>query len=337
MQTRKAVITAAGRGVRQYPASDTVQKAMLPVVDRDGLTKPVIQIIAEEALDSGIEEICIVAAPGDEAAYRSIFAGYKEKLLSAFHGDAWSREQSSRLADLERRLQFAVQEQPEGYGHAVWCARDFVGTEPFLLLLSDHLYISGEQRRCSRQVLDLAVQHSCSVAAVQPTREHLIHRYGTVAGKRLPGVSNVFQIEKIVEKPTPSVAEQELLVPGLRVGHYLCFFGMHVLTPTVFDILDEHVRQDNRLHGEIQLTPALQELARREQYLAVQTNGRRYDIGVRFGSLEAQVALALAGVDREEVLARLAELILQFDQDRLPAAGRVDSATRIPISPSQPA
>jgi UTP--glucose-1-phosphate uridylyltransferase len=154
------------------------------------------------------------------------------------------------------------------------------------------------------------------VAAVQATREHLIHRYGTVAGKRLAGRPNVFQIERIIEKPTPSLAEQQLHVPGLRVGHYLCFFGMHVLTPTVFDILDEHVRQDLRERGEIQLTPALQELARREQYLAVQTNGRRYDIGVRFGSLEAQVALAMSGVDRDEVLARLMELLLQFQQER---------------------
>lgn len=316
MHVRKAVITAAGRGERQYPASDTVQKAMLPLVDRDGLTKPVIQIIAEEALDSGIEEICIVTAPGDDAVYRSFFKALKEGLRSSTAGGAHCEDQAKKLADLERRLTFAVQESPEGYGHAVWSARDFVGNEPFLLLVGDHLYISDEARRCCRQVLDLALQEACSVAAVQATREHLIQRYGTVAGRRLSGKPNVFKIERIIEKPTPSRAEQDLHVPGLRVGHYLCFFGMHVLSPSILEILEEHVTEDYRENGEIQLTPALQELARREEYLAVQTNGRRYDIGVRFGSLEAQVALALSGADRDEVLARLMELLLQFEQQR---------------------
>ncbi len=319
MHVRKAVITAAGRGARQHPASDSVQKALLPLVDRDGITKPVIQIIAEEAIESGIEELCVVVAPGDEQVYRQYFAAQQETLLSTHGGASGAAEQAKRLAELDRRLSFAPQERPEGYGHAVWCARQFVGHEPFLLMVSDHLYISSEQRRCSRQVLDLAAQTAGAVAAVQATREHLIHRYGTVAGKRLPGQANVFQIERIIEKPTPSLAEQHLHVPGLRVGHYLCFFGMHVLTPTIFDILDDHVSRDCRDRDEIQLTPALQELARREQYLAVQTNGHRHDIGVRFGALEAQVALALSGADRDEALARLMELVLHFEQERAAA------------------
>ena len=143
VQITKAVITAAGRGARQYPASDTVQKAMLPLVDRDGLTKPVLQIIAEEAIESGIEEICVVAAPGDEAVYRRHFRSYAANLRSAYKGVEWAEEQARRLVDLEQRLRFAVQPEPEGYGHAVWCARTFVGGEPFLLLLGDHLYISS--------------------------------------------------------------------------------------------------------------------------------------------------------------------------------------------------
>lgn len=315
MQVRKAVITAAGRGTRQYAGGDAVPEAMIPVVDRDGFSKPVIQVIAEEAVESGIEEICVVVASGDEAVYRQVFGGAGEP-SGRRGGEAEPDEPRRRIADLGRRLQFAVQAEPAGFGHAVWCAREFVGAEPFLLLVGDHLYVSGEERRCARQILDLASQEECSVAAVQATREHLIHQYGTVAGKRLSGRPNVFQIEQIIEKPTPSVAEQRLYVPGLRVGHYLCFFGMHVLTPTIFAILDEHVRQDRRERGRIELTPALAELARRERYLAVQTNGRRYDIGVKYGFLEAQTAFAMSGVDREQVLARLVELLLQFEQGR---------------------
>lgn len=311
MQVRKAVITAAGRGVRQYPASSTVQKAMLPLVDRDGLTKPLIQIIAEEAFESGIEEICIVTAPGDDAVYTNHFRAYGENLLTAFKGVDWAVEQSRRLGELEKRLRFAVQPEPEGFGHAVWCAREFVADEPFLLLLGDHLYISGEARRCAQQIIEMAVAEECAVLAVQATREHLISRYGTLGGKRVSGMPHVYSVERIIEKPTPTLAETQLQVSGLRVGHYLCFFGMHVLTPAIFDILDEHIHNDSRVGGEVQLTPAQHELAQREKVLALETKGTRYDIGVPYGALKAQIALALAGVDRDLILGDLLEVILQ--------------------------
>jgi UTP--glucose-1-phosphate uridylyltransferase len=314
VQISKAVITAAGRGARQYPASDTVQKAMLPLVDRDGLTKPLLQIIAEEALESGIEEICVVSAPGDEAVYRRHFRSYAENLWSSFKGVGWAEEQARRLVDLERRLSFAVQPEPEGYGHAVWCAQRFVAGQPFLLLLGDHLYISRESRRCARQLLDLAAAEDCAVSAVQATREHLIHHYGTLTGKRLADRPDVYTIEEIVEKPNPTLAELRLQVPGLRAGHYLCFFGMHVLTPVVFDLLDEMVRRDVRDAGQIQLTTALNELARREKYLALETRGARHNIGVKYGVVDAQIALALAGVDRERILAILLESVVRIEQ-----------------------
>ena len=314
MQITKAVITAAGRGARQYPAFDTVQKAMLPLVDRDGLTKPVLQIIAEEAFDSGIEEIGVVSAPGDEAVYRRYFHQVAENLRAAFKGVEWAEEQARRLVELEKRLRFSVQPEPDGYGHAVWCARQFVGGEPFLLLLGDHLYVSSERRRCARQLLDLAATEACAVAAVQATREHLIHQYGTLSGKRLHDRPDVYLIDEIIEKPNPTLAELRLQVPGLRAGHYLCFFGMHVLTPTVFDLLDDLVRRDVREGGQIQLTTALNALARREKYLALETKGTRHNLGVKFGFVEAQIALALAGVDRQRMLAGLLESLVRIEQ-----------------------
>jgi UTP--glucose-1-phosphate uridylyltransferase len=314
VQISKAVITAAGRGARQYPASDTVQKAMLPLVDRDGLTKPVLQIIAEEALGSGIEAICIVCAPGDEAVYHNHFRNYAENLRSTYKGIDWAEDQARRFVDLEQRLHFAVQSEPEGYGHAVWCARSFVGAEPFLLLLSDHLYISSEPRRCARQLIELAAAENCAVAAVQATREHLIHQYGTLTGRRLPEQPQIYVIDEIIEKPNPTLAELRLHVPGLRAGHYLCFFGMHVLTPTVFELLDDLVRRNVRELGQIQLTTALNGLAQQERYLALETRGSRFNLGVKFGVVEAQIALALAGVDRERILALILESILRIEQ-----------------------
>jgi UTP--glucose-1-phosphate uridylyltransferase len=308
VQISKAVITAAGRGARQYPAADTVQKAMLPLVDRDGLTKPVLQIIAEEARASGIEEICVVCAPGDEDVYRNHFRSYAAYLRSA-KGVDWAAEQSRRFVELEQRLRFAVQPEPEGYGHAVWCARSFAGDEPILLLLGDHLYISAETRRCARQLIELAIAEDCAVSAVQATREHLIHQYGTLTGRRLPEHPAIYLIDEIIEKPNPTLAELRL-----RAGHYLCFFGMHVLTPAVFELLDDLVGRGVRELGSIQLTTALNGLARRQRYLALETRGSRFNLGVKFGVVEAQIALALSGVDRERLLAMLLESIVRIEQ-----------------------
>ncbi len=316
MRITRAIITAAGRGARQYPASDTVQKAMMPLVDRDGLTKPVLQIVAEEAIESGAEDVCVVVAPGDETVYRAQFHGYAANLRSAYKGHDWAIEQASRLEALAERLRFAVQPEPEGYGHAVWCAREFAAGEPVLLLLSDHLYISTETRRCARQLIDLATAEDCAASAVQATREHLIHQYGTLTGRRLAGRPDIHVIDEILEKPNPTLAELKLQTPGLRAGHYLCFFGIHVLTPSVFDLLDDLVRRRAREHGHIQLTTALHALAARERYLALETQGCRYNLGVKFGVVEAQIALAMAGVDRDRIIALMLELVLKSEQRR---------------------
>ncbi len=324
MRVRKAVVTAAGRGARVYPAADTVQQAMLPLVDRDGIAKPVLQIIAEEALESGIEELCVVCAPGDEERYRAQLAASRETLVTAFKDMDWARRQVERLDDLTRRLHFTVQLQPLGYGHAVACARAFAAGEPFLLLLGDHLYVSYTGgRRCAAEVVALAESESCSVSAVQATREHLVGRYGTLTGARVAGKPGVYQIEKLREKPSLSQAELELQTPGLRAGHYLCFFGIHVLAPSIFEILDEHADRARAGggRGEHQLTPALDELARRERYLALEVAGRRYDIGARYGALAAQIALALAGQEREAVLTTIVETIAESGALRGSASG----------------
>lgn len=311
MHIRKAVITAAGRGVRLYPAAEPVQKGMLPIVDRDGVAKPVLQIIAEEAIESGIEELCVVCAPGDEEKYRNQFQSLRENLLAAYKGADWAQRQAERVTDLLRRLHFAEQAEPLGYGHAVYCAKDFVGPEPFLLLLGDHLYISHVKgQRCAQQLLNLARQEGCAVAAVQATREHLVGHYGTLSAKRVPNAAGLYQIEKIIEKPSVSVAEIELQTPGLRVGHYLCFFGVYVLTPSLFRFLEDGMGGAER-GRELQLTPALQELAERERCLALEVAGRRYDIGQKFGWLKAQIALALAGEDREQVLTSMLEVMAE--------------------------
>jgi len=276
MKIRKAVITAAGRGQRALP--------LQTLVDRDGSQKSCLRVILDEALSTGVEEVCVVINPGDQAAYREA------------------------AGDAAGRLHFAEQTVARGYGHALHCAKRFVGDDPFLHLVSDHLYISGTGSRCAQQLVQAAEANDCAVSGVQPTRENVLTYYGTIGGRRVGGSTHLYEVENVVEKPTPTEAEQSLIVPGLRAGHYLCFFGLHVLTPTVMELLDGLVK-DPAQPGPIQLSPALAMLAGRERYLALEVQGLRYNIGLKYGLLVAQLALALDGHDREEILAQMVELL----------------------------
>ena len=282
MNVRKAVITAAGRSQRTLP--------MQTLIDRDGTEKSVLCIIVEEALDAGVDDIAVVVAPGDEDAYAEV------------------------VGDHASRLHFVTQDEPLGYGHAVFCARDFCRDEPFLHLVGDHLYVSREQEGCARRLLQVAQAEDCAVSAVQATRENLLPYYGTIGGRRVQGRKDLYEIETVVEKPTPTEAELSLIVPGLRAGHYLCFFGMHVLTPTVMDILGQHVAAAAG-RGGVELSAALAVLAAREKFLALQEHARRYDVGVKYGLLTAQLALSLSGQDRDLVLTRLLELLAHRELD----------------------
>ncbi len=270
---KKALITAAGPGQRRLPLQS--------LTDRHGESKPAIAIILGEMLEAGLEKVGVVVSPSDQAAYEAI------------------------LAPFANQVTYLVQSAPNGYGDAVLCGREFVGNESFLLQVSDHLYVSGSEKSCTRQLLEIAAAETCAVSAVQATHESQLRFYGTVAGSLLAGRTGLYQIENVIEKPTPTVAEQQCVVPGLRSGHYLCFFGMHVLTPTVFTLLAE----DAASHpgAKLGLSPALSRLASRESYIAAELSGRRSDLEAQFGVLRAQIALALNGSAREDMLALLAE------------------------------
>jgi UTP--glucose-1-phosphate uridylyltransferase len=178
-------------------------------------------------------------------------------------------------------------------------------------MVSDHLFSSRQGTRCAQQVAEVARAEGCAVSAVQATRETMLPYYGAVGGRRVPLRNDLHEVESVLEKPTPSVAEQELLVPGLRAGHYLCLFGIHVLTPRVFDLLEEAAAGG----GDVLLSPALARLARLERYLAVEVRGTRYDIGLKYGLLVAQLALALDGADRDTVLVQMIDLLAQRSRE----------------------
>ncbi len=277
MRIRKALITAANPRQRTLP--------LQVLVDREGVAKPALQIILEEARGAGIEEYVVVVCPGDEAAYSEAAGPYRN------------------------RVEFLVQPRALGYGHSILLGRALLEQEDaFLHLVGDHLYVSRNDRSCAEQLVAVASAERAAVSAVSATREALLPYFGTVGGRLVPGGQRLYQIDTVVEKPTPTEAERRLLVPGLRAGNYLCFFGMHVLTPLIFELLDE---AEAAGHGEagLLLSPSLDALAGRERYLALEMAGSRFDIGDRYGVLFAQLALSLAGRDRDLVLRQLLELV----------------------------
>lgn len=306
---RKAVITAAGRGTRQFPATRSVQKEMLPLVDRDGITKPTIQIIIEECLASGVEDICIIVSPGGAEPFKRHFARLSEEERRIFRNKEWALAQADALRRIQERITYVEQPTPEGYGHAVYQARQFVGDEPFLLLLGDHVYISNSKKRCAQQVIETYGIARCAVSGVQQTPDELLHLFGTVTGAPIGNDPPIYELSKIVEKPSIEFAAEHLQTPGVKRGYYLCFFGMHVLPASIFDCLEHHITENIRENGEIQLTSSLEMLRSNERYVAVETRGERYDMGVPFGYVETQAALALNGVDRAEMLAALLRIV----------------------------
>ena len=295
---RKAVIPAAGLGTRQYPATSSVRKELFPLVDRDGFTKPVLQIVVEEALDSGIEQVCIVGQPGAEKDLRGHFRPIPAELADRFRDKGWAWPQSRRLEEIAERLSFVEQPRQEGLGHAVWCAREWAGDEPFQVLLGDHVFISTGRARCAAQLLQ--AYRSGSVTAFTVTGEEDLSRYGVGFGRLREGSSRELDIVGFKEKPGPETARRECAVSGLPAGNYLTHFGMHIFSPGIFSVLDEMIRLDRRERGEFQLTTAQDLLCRREPYAGLIMEGLRYDTGTPLGMLNAQMALALSGSLREE-------------------------------------
>lgn len=273
MKIKKAVITAAGPHQQHLP--------LQTLASPSGESKTVGALILDEIFASGIESAAIIIAPGTRSDFSSAVEAHLDQVT------------------------FIEQSDPLGYGHAVLQAREFTGDDPFLLMMSDHLYVTLTEKSCLEQLLTVATQASGPVSAVQSTHESKLPFYGTVAATPATGQQGLYEVSDIIEKPTPTVAEQELVVPGLRSGNYLCFFGMHVLTKSVM----EHLAEAFDGEGRLGLTPALAATARSEDYLACEIEGLRFNIEEPHGLLRAQLGMALSGDSRDEVMGAMIELI----------------------------
>ncbi len=279
MKITKALITAAGPDQRKLP--------LQTLIDRDRKQRTVLEILINEIRNAGIDEIGIVIQPEDEISYAQV------------------------LGKGNSSVRFIHQNNKPGYGQALLSAKNFLNGEPFLHLVGDHLYVNKSGQNVAKELIEMAEKHKCSISAVQSTRENNIGNYGTIKAERLQGEPNLFQISKVKEKPTPTYAEQHLMVPGLRAGYYLCFYGMHVFTPLLIELLQHE--ESNFPEKKLGLSESLDELSKRSKYLALEKNVSRYDIGLDYGLLKAQLALSLTGKDRDYLLTELLQFFVEKD------------------------
>lgn len=278
---RKAVIPIAGLGTRHFPASHAVKKELFPVVGPDGIARALFHYHLLELEAAGIEEICIIVQPGEDELVRRYLRGPDDAYLRRLDKYPALLREAEQMRNFSRRVSFAVQPQQEGYGHAVFQTRNFVRGEMVLLGLGDHLF-RGKPVSPYRELADLAVvAGGKSVSAVNRITAEQLKGYGTIAGTRRATQPRLIDIALIVEKPSVAVAREKLHVNELPPETWLGWFGMHLLAPSIYDILGEMIRDEVRDHGEFQLTRAQEIQRQREGYLALEmTHAQRFDFGI---------------------------------------------------------
>ncbi|WML59298.1 UTP--glucose-1-phosphate uridylyltransferase GalU [Neobacillus sp. PS2-9] len=282
MKVKKAIIPAAGLGTRFLPATKAMPKEMLPIVD-----KPTIQYIVEEAVESGIEDIIIVTGKGKRAIEdhfdnsfeleHNLFENGKYELLGEV-------QKSSSLVDIH----YIRQKEPKGLGHAIWCARKFIGDEPFAVLLGDD--IVKAENPCLKQLMHQYERYNASILGVQPVPQFDVSRYGIVDGKCIS--DRFFSVNSLIEKPKVEEAPSNLAI-----------LGRYILSPRIFDILGN---QEPGAGGEIQLTDAIEVLNQNEAVYAYHFEGIRYDVGEKIGFIQTNIEYAL---ERKELRGRLLEYL----------------------------
>jgi UTP--glucose-1-phosphate uridylyltransferase len=285
-KVRKAIIPAAGLGTRFLPATKAMPKEMLPIVD-----KPTIQYIVEEAMESGIEDIIIVTGKGKRAIEDHFDHAFEleQNLLDKGKFELLEKvQETSKMVDIH----YIRQKEPKGLGHAVWCARNFIGDEPFAVLLGDD--IVQAETPCLKQLINEYNRTYSSVIGVKRVPDEETNRYGII--DPIEQVGRSYQVRNFVEKPALGTAPSNLAI-----------IGRYVFTPEIFMFLEN---QEVGAGGEIQLTDAIQKLNQIQRVFAFEFEGKRYDVGEKLGFIETTIEFAL---EREE----LREALLEFMEKKI--------------------
>jgi len=285
MEVKKAIIPAAGLGTRFLPATKAQPKEMLPIVD-----KPTLQYIIEEAVESGIEEILIITGRNKKSIEDHFDKSVELELELQSKGKKELLEEVRRISDMVN-IHYIRQKEPKGLGHAIYCAKSFIGKEPFAVLLGDDIVFS--KKPCLKQMIEVYNAYKTSVLGVQEVSEEDVFKYGIVDGKHIE--DRVYKVKGLVEKPAVGEAPSKVAI-----------LGRYIINPAIFEILKNTKPGKG---GEIQLTDALKELSKTEAMYAYIFEGRRYDVGDKLGFLEATVEFALRRPDlREDFLQYLIKI-----------------------------
>lgn len=289
MKVRKAIIPAAGLGTRFLPATKAQPKEMLPIVD-----KPTIQYIIEEAVASGIEEILIITGRNKRAIEDHFDKSIEleQQLVSTGKDDLLKIvDDISNMAN----IYYIRQKEPKGLGHAISCAKTFVGNEPFAVMLGDDV-VDNEENPCLKQLIDCFNEYKTTILGVQKVDHKDVSKYGIVKG--MPIENGVYKVKDLVEKPMVDESPSDVAI-----------LGRYIITPRIFDVLE---KTEPGKGGEIQLTDALKTLIVEEAMYAYEFQGRRYDVGDKLGFLEATVEFALK---REDLGKDFANYLIKIQKD----------------------
>ncbi|MBZ5749062.1 UTP--glucose-1-phosphate uridylyltransferase GalU [Metabacillus rhizolycopersici] len=288
-KVRKAIIPAAGLGTRFLPVTKAMPKEMLPIVD-----KPTIQYIIEEAIESGIEDIIIVTGKGKRAIEDHFDHNFEleQNLVEKGKFDLLEKVKHSS----EINLHYIRQKEPKGLGHAVWCARKFIGDEPFAVLLGDDIVEADTP--CVKQLINEYEKTGSSVIGVQTVADDQTHRYGIIDPLEKDG--KLHKVNRFVEKPEMGTAPSNLAI-----------MGRYLLTPEIFDLLEN---QETGAGGEIQLTDAIQKLNEEQSVYAYDFDGTRYDVGEKFGFIQTTIEFALKHEDLKEQLLELMDKLVEQEK-----------------------
>lgn len=292
MRVKKAVIPAAGLGTRFLPATKAQPKEMLPIVD-----KPTLQYIIEEAVDSGIEEILIITGRNKTSIENHFDRSIELELELEKKGKMDLLREVRRISDMVN-IHYIRQKEPLGLGHAIYCAKSFIGNEPFAVLLGDDIVFS--KKPCLKQMIEVYNEYKTTILGVQEVPKDEVDKYGIVLGKLIE--NRVYKVKDLIEKPNVENAPSNIAI-----------LGRYIIRPEIFNIL-EHTKPGK--NGEIQLTDALRDLTKYEAIYAYNFEGRRYDVGDKLGFLEATVEYALRNEElRKEFLDYLVGIVAKESKE----------------------
>lgn len=276
---RKAIIPVAGFGTRLFPATKVLKKDFFPVLDRDGILKPVLLILLEQLVEAGIEEICLVIGAGEKQIYNEFFGA-----LSQEHYDKLPEEKKAYedlLQKVGEKVTYVYQKERKGFGHAVYQCREFVKDEPVLLLLGDMIYHSNRSENCMQQMIDAFEKTGLPIVSMHNVDKQDVVHYGVMHGQWEDKEQTILKLDQIVEKPSVEYAEDYLKVKNKACKeNYYAVFGQYILTKEVFEVLEKNIADNKLQSGEIQLTDALEQTRKRIGMAGYVVDGQSYDVGL---------------------------------------------------------